>query len=230
MREHFREAFRRRGYRAVMTDLLRPGADEWVPAGAGIAQLQEAAQACHGCELYEPATQVVFSAGPPSATIVMVGEQPGDQEDRRGMPFVGPAGNLLVGAIREAGIDPTTVYRTNSVKHFRFEQRGTRRIHKTPETAHIVACRPWLHAELQVLTPGIVVALGATAGRAVFGRTVRIGAERGKVLEGAIPDSPAKALLTAHPSAVLRMQRDPGYDEAYAALVTDLRTAGAVVG
>ncbi len=213
-----------------MPDEERPGAEQWVPEGAGIDALREAATRCHGCELWEPATQVVFSAGPPSASMVLVGEQPGDQEDQRGMPFVGPAGTLLVQAVKEAGIDPATVYRTNAVKHFRFEPRGTRRIHKTPEVQHIVACHPWLHAELEVLTPGIVVALGATAGRALFGRPVKIGAERGTVLEGAIPDSSAKALLTAHPSAVLRMQRDPGYDEAYAALVRDLRTAAAVAG
>ena len=213
-----------------MPDEERPGAEQWVPQGAGIDLLREAATRCHGCELWEPATQVVFSAGPPSASMVLVGEQPGDQEDQRGMPFVGPAGTLLVQAVKEAGIDPATVYRTNAVKHFRFEPRGTRRIHKTPEVQHIVACHPWLHAELEVLTPGIVVALGATAGRALFGRPVKIGAERGTVLEGAIPDSSAKALLTAHPSAVLRMQRDPGYDEAYAALVRDLRTAAAVAG
>ena len=213
-----------------MPDEERPGAEQWVPEGAGIDALREAATRCRGCELWEPATQVVFSAGPPSASMVLVGEQPGDQEDRRGMPFVGPAGTLLVQAVKEAGIDPATVYRTNAVKHFRFEPRGTRRIHKTPEVQHVVACHPWLHAELEVLTPGIVVALGATAGRALFGRPVRIGAERGTVLEGAIPDSGAKALLTAHPSAVLRMQRDPGYDEAYAALVRDLKTAAAAAG
>lgn len=213
-----------------MPDEERPGAGQWVPEGAGIDALRQAATGCHGCELWEPATQVVFSAGPPSASMVLVGEQPGDQEDQRGMPFVGPAGTLLVQAVKEAGIDPATVYRTNAVKHFRFEPRGTRRIHKTPEVQHVVACHPWLHAELEVLTPGIVVALGATAGRALFGRPVKIGAERGTVLEGAIPDSSAKALLTAHPSAVLRMQRDPGYDEAYAALVRDLRTAAAVAG
>jgi uracil-DNA glycosylase family protein len=206
------------------------GAAPFVPEGAGIDLLREAATRCHGCELWEPATQVVFSAGPPSASMVLVGEQPGDQEDQRGMPFVGPAGTLLAQAVKEAGIDPATIYRTNAVKHFRFEPRGTRRIHKTPEVHHIVACHPWLHAELEVLTPGIVVALGATAGRALFGRPVKIGAERGTVLEGAIPDSSAKALLTAHPSAVLRMQRDPGYDEAYASLVRDLKTAAAVAG
>ena len=213
-----------------MPDEERPGAEQWVPQGAGIDLLREAATRCHGCELWEPATQVVFSAGPPSASMVLVGEQPGDQEDQRGMPFVGPAGTLLVQAVKEAGIDPATVYRTNAVKHFRFEPRGTRRIHKTPEVQHITACHPWLHAELEVLTPGIVVAGGATARRALFGRPGRIGAGRGTVLEGAIPDSSAKALLTAHPSAVLRMQRDPGYDEAYAALVRDLRTAAAVAG
>ncbi|MFD1721050.1 UdgX family uracil-DNA binding protein [Amnibacterium endophyticum] len=213
-----------------MAEVERPGAQQWVPEGAGIPALREAAKGCRGCELWEPAEQVVFSAGPPSATMVLVGEQPGDQEDRRGMPFVGPAGTLLVQAVKDAGIDPATVYRTNAVKHFRFEQRGARRIHKTPETVHITACRPWLHAELGELSPGIVVALGATAGRALFGRAVRIGAERGRVLEGAIADSDAKSLLTAHPSAVLRMQRDPGYDEAYAALVADLRTAAAAAG
>jgi uracil-DNA glycosylase family protein len=209
-----------------MSDTAQP----YVPEGAGIDALREAAAGCRGCELWEPASQVVFSAGPPAASMVLVGEQPGDQEDRRGMPFVGPAGQLLVRAVTDAGIDPATVYRTNAVKHFRFEQRGARRIHRTPEVHHVVACHPWLHAELGVLTPGIVVALGATAGRAVFGRPVRIGAERGTVLEGAIPDSPAKALLTAHPSAVLRMQGDPGYDDAYAALVADLRTASAAAG
>ncbi|MCU1474984.1 UdgX family uracil-DNA binding protein [Amnibacterium sp.] len=208
----------------------RPGAQQWVPEGADIDALKEAAKACRGCELWEPASQIVFSAGPPSASMVLVGEQPGDQEDRRGMPFVGPAGTLLVQAVRDAGIDPATVYRTNAVKHFRFELRGTRRLHKTPEAVHITACHPWLHAELQQLAPGMVVALGATAGRALFGRPVRIGAERGRVLEGAIPDSDAKALLTAHPSAVLRMRDDPGYDAAYAALVTDLKTAAAAAG
>ncbi|HET6826906.1 MAG TPA: UdgX family uracil-DNA binding protein [Amnibacterium sp.] len=211
-------------------EVERPGAERWVPEGADIDALREAAKGCRGCELWEPASQVVFSAGPPSASIVLVGEQPGDQEDRRGMPFVGPAGTLLVKAVRDAGIDPATVYRTNAVKHFRFELRGSRRLHKTPEAVHITACHPWLHAELQQLAPGVVVALGATAGRSLFGRPVRIGAERGRVLEHAIPDSDAKALLTAHPSAVLRMRDEPGYDAAYAALVTDLKTAAAAAG
>ncbi|WP_375389547.1 UdgX family uracil-DNA binding protein [uncultured Amnibacterium sp.] len=209
-----------------MSDTAGP----FVPEGAGIDGLREAATGCRGCELWEPASQVVFSAGPPAASIVLVGEQPGDQEDRRGLPFVGPAGQLLVGAIKDAGIDPAAVYRTNAVKHFRFEPRGGRRIHKTPDVHHITACHPWLHAELQVVAPGIVVALGATAGRSVFGRPVRIAAERGAVLEGAIPDSSAKALLTAHPSAVLRMRGEPGYDDAYAALVADLRIASAAAG
>lgn len=210
-----------------MDDVDRPGAQQWVPEHADLDRLKEAATRCRGCELYAPATQVVFSAGPPSATMVLVGEQPGDQEDRQGMPFVGPAGRLLVEAIRAAGIDPQTVYRTNAVKHFRFEQRGSRRLHKTPETPHIVACRPWLHAEFAVLRPRIVVALGATAGRSLFGRPVRIGAERGHVLDGAIPDIDAKALLTAHPSAVLRMRDTPDYDANFELLVTDLRTAAA---
>ena len=210
-----------------MAEIERPGAQRWVPEHADIEGLKEAAKACEGCELHGPATQVVFSAGPPSPTMVLVGEQPGDFEDRQGMPFVGPAGRLLVDAIRTAGIDPQTVYRTNAVKHFRFEQRGSRRLHKTPETPHITACRPWLHAEFAVLRPRIVVALGATAGRALFGRPVRIGAERGHLLEGAIPDIDAKALLTAHPSAVLRMRDTPDYDANFDLLVADLRTAAA---
>jgi DNA polymerase len=210
-----------------MADIERPGAEQWVPEHADLDRLKAAAAQCRGCELYAPATQVVFSAGPPTASIVMVGEQPGDQEDRQGVPFVGPAGHLLVEAIRAAGIDPQTVYRTNAVKHFRFEQRGSRRLHKTPEAVHITACRPWLHAEFAVLNPRIVVALGASAGRALFGRPVRIGAERGQVLEGAIPDTEAKALLTAHPSAVLRMRDTPEYDGNLRLLVADLRTAAA---
>src|SRR5881397_1968896 len=120
-----------------MAEIERPGAQRWVPEHADLDGLKEAAKACEGCELYAPATQVVFSAGPPSATMVLVGEQPGDQEDRQGMPFVGPAGRLLVDAIRSAGIDPTTVYRTNAVKHFRFEQRGSRRSKRKCFTAFV---------------------------------------------------------------------------------------------
>jgi DNA polymerase len=218
-----------------VSDVERPGAAAWVPsseqvgAAPGVEAMREAVPGCRGCELWEPATQAVFSAGPATASLVLVGEAPGDQEDQRGMPFVGPAGTLLVQAVTEAGIDPAGVYRTNAVKHFRFETRGKRRIHQTPDTAHVNACRPWLDAELARVDPSVVVALGATAGRALLGRVVRIGAERGTVLDGVLSASSARVVITAHPSSVLRQQRDPGYDEAFAALVADLRTAAAAV-
>jgi uracil-DNA glycosylase len=169
----------------------------------------------------------VFSRGRAGSALMLVGEQPGDQEDRTGEPFVGPAGRLLAEAVDAAGIDRGDLYVTNSVKHFRHELRGTRRIHKTPDTAHIVACHPWLQAELGTVAPRVVVALGATAGRAVFGRPVRIGAERGTVLQDA---EGRAAVLTAHPSAVLRQRGEPGYPEAFDALVADLQLARRTAG
>lgn len=197
-----------------------------MPPGADVARLAEAAHACRGCELWAPATQVVFSAGPPDARLVLVGEQPGDREDLEGEPFVGPAGRVLDEALATAGIPADEVYMTNAVKHFRFEERGKRRLHKTPDVAHIRACLPWLTAELAVVRPRLVVALGATAGRAVLGRAVRITAERGQVL----PGTPASVLLTTHPSALLRVRGRPEWDDALAAFVTDLRVAADAAG
>ncbi|GMA96531.1 UdgX family uracil-DNA binding protein [Pseudolysinimonas kribbensis] len=199
----------------------RPGAEQWVPEHPDLAALRAAAPDCRGCELWKPATQVVFSAGAASARLVLVGEQPGDQEDRQGEPFVGPAGRLLAQAVEEAGIARREIYVTNAVKHFRFERRGKRRIHEKPAVAHIDACRPWLRAELGVVRPGIVVCLGATAARSVLGRDVRIGAERGRVLE----ESDPPALITTHPSALLRTRDPADRDAAFAALVADLRVA-----
>jgi DNA polymerase len=199
----------------------RPGAEQWVPARPTLRNLREVAPDCRGCELWADATHVVFSQGAASASIMLVGEQPGDQEDRAGKPFVGPAGRVLADAVDAAALDRDDLYVTNAVKHFRFEERGKRRIHKTPETPHIVACQPWLQAELAVVDPAVVVCLGATAGRAVFGRPVRIGAERGMVLQAA----GRSAVITSHPSAVLRLKGEPGYDEAFDALVSDLRLA-----
>ena len=199
----------------------RPGAGEWVPERPDLAALRAAAPGCRGCELWRPATQVVFSARSASARMVLVGEQPGDQEDREGEPFVGPAGRLLARAVEQAGIARREVYVTNAVKHFRFDRRGKRRIHEKPAIAHIDACRPWLRAELAVVRPRIVVCLGATAARSVLGRTVRIGAERGRVLD----ESDPPALVTAHPSALLRTRDAADRDAAFAALVADLRTA-----
>lgn len=196
-------------------------ATPWVPSSRNLGDLASAAQECRGCELWEPAIQVVFSAGSRSARVVLVGEQPGDQEDRQGEPFVGPAGRLLDEALAEAGIDREAAYLTNAVKHFRFERRGKRRIHQKPDVRHLTACHPWLEAELEAVAPGVVVAMGATAARAVLGRTVTIGTVRGQVLE----EQPCPVVVTTHPSAVLRMRGKDGYDEAFAGLVADLRLA-----
>ncbi|MCP2266577.1 UdgX family uracil-DNA binding protein [Promicromonospora thailandica] len=200
----------------------RPGAQRWVPEHADVAALASAVHDCRGCELWRPATQAVFSAGPADATVMLVGEQPGDHEDQEGEPFVGPAGRVLDDALREAGLDGA--YLTNAVKHFRFTERGKRRLHRTPDVAHVRACLPWLTAELAVVRPRVVVALGAIAGRAVLGRPVRIGAERGQVLDAA-DGAEHRVVLTTHPSAVLRLRGTPDYAEAFAALVADLRLA-----
>ena len=205
-----------------MADIERPGAEHWVPADPTIEQLRGAADECRGCELWRDATQAVFSAGPADARLMLVGEQPGDSEDRQGVPFVGPAGRVLNEALEAAGIDPSETYVTNAVKHFRFEERGKRRIHKSPGVPHIVACRPWLATELELVSPQVVVALGATAGRAVLGRTVRVNAERGRLLEA---EAAPAVLLTVHPSAVLRLRGTPDWDAAFEELSADLRVA-----
>lgn len=203
-------------------------AAEWVPEGGNVDTLRRAATECRGCELWEPATQVVFSAGNPAAPIMLVGEQPGDSEDRRGLPFVGPAGQLLQRALAEAGIGVADVYVTNAVKHFRFTPQGSRRIHATPQTTHLLACRPWLEAELRVVDPQLVVCLGASAAKSLLGPTFRLTAERGEVRERDTPVGVRRVLATLHPSAVLRTQ-GPERDQAFAGLVTDLRTAAAAV-
>jgi uracil-DNA glycosylase family protein len=194
----------------------------WVPDRPTLPALEEAAAGCRGCELWEPATQVVFSRGAPSARLMLVGEQPGDQEDRQGEPFVGPAGRVLDDALEAAGVGRQEVYLTNAVKHFRHEQRGKRRIHQKPDLRHLVACAPWLEAELALVDPDVVVALGATAGRALLGRTVRIGAERGRVIEA---PSGRATVITTHPSALLRLRDRADRDEAFEGLVADLRVA-----
>jgi len=208
-----------------MADIERPGAGRWVPDGADLTALRAAAPACRGCELWADATQVVFSSGDSRARLMLVGEQPGDQEDRQGEPFVGPAGRVLAEALDAAGIERDAVYLTNAVKHFRhhLDGRGKRRIHDKPAVAHIQACRPWLAAELADVRPRVVVCLGATAGRAVLGRTVRIQAERGRVIaaEGDGPD----VVITTHPSALLRLRGEPGWEEALDGFVGDLEVA-----
>jgi uracil-DNA glycosylase family protein len=196
----------------------------WVPDHADIDELKRAAVDCRGCELWKPATQVVFSAGNPRAPLALVGEQPGDVEDRQGIPFVGPAGRLLQDALAEAGVPKEDVYVTNAVKHFRFTERGKRRIHATPQVSHIRACLPWLEAEVKLVDPALIVCLGATAARALLGSSFRVTKQRGEVLELATPVGVRPVLATVHPSAVLRATGDDR-DEAFAGLVADLRTA-----
>lgn len=202
-----------------------PGAEEWVPVDHSITALREAAQDCHGCDLYRDATQAVMGDGPRDARIVLVGEQPGDKEDLAGEPFVGPAGRLLDGALEEAGIAPEIVFRTNAVKHFRFTRRGKRRIHEGPSRWHVAACQPWLLAELDRLRPPVVGLLGATAGQSVFGSAFRVTKMRGQVLDWPLEripmaHSPSAVVATVHPSAVLRSR---SRESDLAAFVEDLQ-------
>ena len=182
----------------------------------------EAAQ-CQRCPLWEPATQTVFGAGPSKSAIMLVGEQPGDQEDVAGTPFVGPAGQLLDRALAAAGLDRDALYVTNAVKHFKFLPRGKRRIHQKPVLTEIRACLPWLEQEMALVSPRLVVMLGATAGQAVVGRSVTISRERGRIIALANNRS---GIITMHPSALLRLPPDQDFDAAFAALVADLRLAG----
>jgi uracil-DNA glycosylase len=205
-----------------------------VPAGAGLDGLRRAAGGCHGCELYKTATQAVFSTGSAAARLALVGEQPGDVEDQRGAPFVGPAGRLLDRALEQAGVDRSQVYVTNAVKHFRFaaSPTGHRRIHKTPDQVHVEACKPWLLAELALVDPEVVVLLGATAGRALLGPDFRVTRERGRLLpRPGRPDEPAAVhagwmLATLHPSAILRAD---DVDLAFTGFVADLAVAAAAL-
>jgi uracil-DNA glycosylase family protein len=208
-----------------------PGAQKWVPPHADdLADLKAAAAQCEGCELYQDATQTVFGRGAADARIVFVGEQPGDVEDKQGLPFVGPAGRLLREAVDDAGIDPSAVYITNAVKHFRFELRGKRRIHQNPGPAHITACRPWLVSEFALLKPELVVVLGATAAKALLGPAFRVTRSRGQLMPWPasaqhpedFPVAEIRALATIHPSAVLRAD---DRDAAYRGLVDDLKVA-----
>jgi uracil-DNA glycosylase family protein len=198
----------------------RLDAAPFVPKGAKLAQLRDAAQRCQGCELYRNATQAVLGEGPSTARIVMVGEQPGDQEDRAGRPFVGPAGRLLDRALEDAGIRRSEVYLTNAVKHFKFEERGKRRIHKKPSDSEIDACKPWLDAELACIRPDLIVCLGATAARAVIGKRHRVLKERGRFF--AHPQA-RRVTATVHPSAVLRSPDPTSRRHDYAAFVRDLK-------
>ncbi|MGE3456213.1 MAG: UdgX family uracil-DNA binding protein, partial [Kofleriaceae bacterium] len=178
-----------------------PGAEQFLPADRSLPALRVAAAACHGCPLYRDATQVVFGEGKPSSRLVLVGEQPGDSEDRTGRPFVGPSGHLLDEALERAGIDRDDVYVTNAVKHFKFTRRGKRRIHDKPTRYEVAACHAWLEAELATVEPDVVVVLGATAAQALLGSEFRVSKSRGVRFES---DLAAATFATVHPAAVLR--------------------------
>ena len=205
-----------------MIDARPASASEFIPRDADLPLLREAVHHCRACELCSLATQPVFGEGPPDARILVVGEQPGDEEDQTGHPFVGPAGRVLDAAMREARLDRDVVYLTNAVKAFRFEERGKRRIHKTPRAAHIAVCRPWLEAELDAVKPRRIICLGATAAQSVLGRTIQIGAERGHLLPHG---SGAEIVVTYHPSAILRAPDAGTRTELTRALVADLTLA-----
>jgi DNA polymerase len=211
----------------------KTSAEKFLPPRMNLRALREAAQHCRGCDLYKNATQVVFGEGPRRASLMLLGEVPGDEEDKQGHPFVGPAGRLLDDVLDEVGLDRDDVFVTNAVKHFRWEPRGTRRLHKKPSWRQIEACKPWLHAEILVVKPEGIVCLGATAAQTMLGRDFRITRQRGKFfkidagnrqlfLPGA---GSAWLMATYHPSAILRAPEKAGRDRMRAEFTEDLHHA-----
>ncbi len=200
--------------------------DDWRPAPIpdtkDLSEAAAAAHVCTACHLYKRATQTVFGAGPKHARLMLLGEQPGDQEDVAGEPFVGPAGKLLDRALEEAGIDRGEVYVTNTVKHFKWEPRGKRRIHQKPNSREIAACRPWMEAELRLVEPKLLVCLGSTAAQAIFGSSFRVTKQRGVVLEALLAP---RVLATVHPSSLLRQPDEEARAREYALFVADLQAA-----
>jgi uracil-DNA glycosylase len=192
-------------------------AAEYLPGSLTLSELREAAKNCQGCDLWRNATQTVFGEGSEDAELMFVGEQPGDQEDKEGRPFVGPAGRMLDRALDEVGIDRSLVYVTNAVKHFKWQPRGKRRIHQKPNWAELAACRPWLDAELEVVQPRVLVLLGATAAQALLGRQFRVTKQRGELVESQLAEY---VTATIHPSAILRAE---DRDAEYAGFVSDLQ-------
>lgn len=200
-----------------------------LPTVLTLSTLQRAAKTCEACDLWKNATQTVFGEGSPNAQVMFVGEEPGDQEDRQGHPFVGPAGRVLDQAMQQAGIDRTQAYVTNVVKHFRWTpaERGKRRIHKKPSHSEIEACRPWLEAELKVVKPRVLVCLGASAAQALLGKDFRVTRDRGKL----IPSSLApQVIATVHPSSILRAQDDESRHSQMEAFVQDLKVVAQAIG
>ncbi len=196
-------------------------AAEFLPERKSLSALRDAAEGCRGCHLYEHATQTVFGEGPKSAKIMLVGEMAGDREDREGRPFVGPAGRELDRALESAGIDRGEVYVTNVVKHFKFEERGKRRIHQTPRKGEVDACMPWLDTEIKLIRPRGLVALGATAAKALLGSSFRLTQHRGELFESEL--APVVA-ATIHPSAIVRQRDSEAREAERRALADDLRT------
>jgi DNA polymerase len=194
-------------------------ATPFLPESTGLNALREAASVCRGCPLYAPATQTVFGEGPRGARVMFVGEMPGDREDREGHPFVGPAGRELDEALADVGIDRGELYVTNAVKHFKFEERGKRRIHQTPKRWEVQACMPWLRAELAAVRPEVLVLLGATAGKALLGSGFKLTQARGAPVDS---DLAPMVTATAHPSAILRMREHADRAAARQALRSDL--------
>jgi uracil-DNA glycosylase family protein len=212
-------------------DLPLGNAEDWSPAlvpdSSSLDTLRRAARDCRACDLYKCGTQTVFGEGPKAAPLMLVGEQPGDQEDLAGKPFIGPAGKILDRALEEAGINRDKVYVTNVVKHFKWEPRGKRRIHKKPNSREIAACQPWLKAELRLVRPKVLVCLGATAAQAIFGPSFRVTRDRGKVLRS---EFAAKVVATVHPSSLLRQPDEESRERECRLFVKDLRVVVKAAG
>lgn len=201
-------------------------AADFIPEGASLRKLREASQACRGCDLWENATQTVFGDGPVPAGLMLVGEQPGDREDREGSPFVGPAGRVLDEALESVGLNRDEVYVSNVVKHFKWTPKGKRRIHQKPNSAEITACVPWLREELARVQPTVLVCLGATAAQALLGRTFKVTQQRGKPVDS---DLAPCVMATVHPSSILRSRDDESRRLEMKAFVSDLEAAAARV-
>jgi uracil-DNA glycosylase family protein len=213
----------------VEPPVVTGSAADFVPPRPTLRTLREAAKRCRGCRLWLVGTQTVFGEGDRRARVMIVGEQPGDQEDKEGHPFVGPAGRLLDAALKEAGIDPGEVYLTNAVKHFKWErgEKTKRRIHKKPNDGEIRACRPWLDQELKLLKPEVVVCLGATASQSLLGKSFRVTKSRGRKISATFADA---VFATVHPSSVLRAPDAKAREEARRAFIADLRKVARFLG
>jgi uracil-DNA glycosylase len=202
-------------------------AADLMPVDRSLESLRSTAIGCTACDLYKRGTQTVFGEGRPGAAVMLVGEQPGDMEDREGKPFVGPAGRLLDRSLEKAGIDRSLVYVTNVVKHFKWEQRGKRRLHSKPNTAEIRACVPWLYGEIEAVEPKAIVCLGATAAQALFGKEFRVSKDRGKIFSSELAEV---SMATVHPSSLLRAPDEETRRAETARFVADLSKIAHLVG